>query len=73
MLSDFYLKCCFFGLQDELLTTEIAYGWLLVHQKEISLQEIDEKIEKYQNKEREILQTIQNKDEVNLVINEEIK
>lgn len=48
-------------------------AWLQVKQKENALQEINQKIEKYQSKEKEVLQTIQNKDEINLVINHEIK
>lgn len=54
-------------------SSEIEYAWLLVKQKEEELREIEEKIEKYKKKENEILMTIQNKDETNLVINEEIK
>ncbi|KAM7347033.1 structural maintenance of chromosomes 6 [Cochliomyia hominivorax] len=60
-------------LKDELLFAELEYSWLLVHQKENELKEIEEKIEKYKNKEREILSTIQNKGEANLLINQEIR
>lgn len=52
---------------------EITYAWLLVTQKENLLKEIDEKIEKYQKEEEELLQAIQNKDQVNLIKNEEIR
>ncbi|XP_037805472.1 structural maintenance of chromosomes protein 6 [Lucilia sericata] len=60
-------------LKDELLNSEIEYLWSLVKEKEDSLIEIDEKLEKYHRKEKEILETIQNKDGVNLALNQEIK
>lgn len=61
------------SLQDELVNFEIIYAWLSVTQKENLLKETDEKLEKYQKKENEFLQAIQNKDQVNLRINQEIR
>lgn len=52
---------------------EIEYVWLLVKQCEDRLEEITEKLEKYEKKERDLKNLIQNKDEVNLSLTQDIK
>lgn len=52
---------------------EVEYVWLLVKQCEDRLEEITEKLEKYEKKERDLKNLIQNKDEVNLSLTQDIK
>lgn len=52
---------------------EIEYVWLLVKQCEDRLEEIADKLEKYEKKERDLKNLIQNKDEVNLSLTQDIK
>lgn len=52
---------------------EIEYVWLLVKQCEDRLEEITEQLEKYEKKERDLKNLVQNKDEVNLSLTQDIK
>lgn len=52
---------------------EVEYVWLLVKQCEDRLEEITEKLEKYEKKERDLKNLVQNKDEVNLSLTQDIK
>uniref|UniRef100_A0A1I8NV53 Rad50/SbcC-type AAA domain-containing protein n=1 Tax=Stomoxys calcitrans TaxID=35570 RepID=A0A1I8NV53_STOCA len=60
-------------LKDVLNQKQTEHAWLLVNLLETKLQEVDDKLEKYKRKELELQNLIQNKDEVNKVLEEEIR
>ncbi|XP_058974560.1 structural maintenance of chromosomes protein 6-like isoform X1 [Musca domestica] len=60
-------------LKDVLKRLEIELAWRKVQQFENQLQEISDKLAKYDEKERELKNLIQNKDEVYQILSQEIR